>query len=98
MEPLNGHGKLYFLRQGISLLSQNCSQTCEFTHLWLQHILEIIAIIKTQEKKPHESFTGSKPNVNRMHIFGTTCFCYVQNKKKLDPRCEKKASLSAMIN
>ena len=24
-----------------------------------------------------------------MHIFGTTCFCYVQNKKKLEPRCEK---------
>ena len=24
-----------------------------------------------------------------MHIFGTTCFCYVQNKTKLDPRCEK---------
>ena len=24
-----------------------------------------------------------------MHIFGTACFCYVQNKTKLDPRCEK---------
>ena len=24
-----------------------------------------------------------------MHIFGTTCFCYVQNKTKLDPCCEK---------
>ena len=24
-----------------------------------------------------------------MHIFGTTCFCYVQKKKKLDPHCEK---------
>ena len=24
-----------------------------------------------------------------MSIFGTTCFCYVQNKMKLDPRCEK---------
>ena len=24
-----------------------------------------------------------------MHIFGTTCFCYVQNKTKFDPRCEK---------
>ena len=25
-----------------------------------------------------------------MHIFGTICFCYVQNETKLDPRCEKK--------
>ena len=24
-----------------------------------------------------------------MHIFGTTCFCYVQNKTKLDPCCGK---------
>ena len=24
-----------------------------------------------------------------MHIFGATCFCYVQNKTKLDPHCEK---------
>ena len=24
-----------------------------------------------------------------MHIFGRTCFCYIQNKTKLDPRCEK---------
>ena len=24
-----------------------------------------------------------------MHILGTTCFCYVQNKTKLDPHSEK---------
>ena len=24
-----------------------------------------------------------------MHIFGTICFCYVQNKKKLDPLAEE---------
>ena len=23
-----------------------------------------------------------------MDIFGTACFCYVQNKTKLNPRCE----------
>ena len=40
-------------------------------------------------KTPYESFTGSKLNLNKMHIFGTTCFCYVQNKAKLDPCCEK---------
>ena len=29
------------------------------------------------------------PVQNKMHIFGMTCFCCVQNKTKLDPRCEK---------
>ena len=24
-----------------------------------------------------------------MHIFGMTCFCYEQNKAKVDPCCEK---------
>ena len=24
-----------------------------------------------------------------MHIFGTTCFCYVQNKREMDPCYEK---------
>ena len=24
-----------------------------------------------------------------MHVFATTCFCYVQNKTKLEPRWEK---------
>ena len=83
MGLLNGHGEFYFL-QDISLPSQNCPKTCGFTHWWFQHILEIVVIIKTQK-----SFTSSKPNLNKMHVFGTTCFCYVQNEKKLDPHCEK---------
>ena len=44
---------------------------------------------RNARKTPYESFTGSKPNLNKMNIFGTTCFCYVQNKTKLDPHCEK---------
>ena len=44
---------------------------------------------KNTGKTPHESFTGSKPNLNKMHIFGSACFCHVQNKTQLDPRCEK---------
>ena len=44
---------------------------------------------KNTRKTPYESFIGSKPNLNKMHIFGTTCFCYIQNKTKLDPCCEK---------
>jgi len=34
-----------------------------------------------------EAMTGRRPNVNKMHVFGTKCFAYVQNAKKLDARC-----------
>ena len=32
--------------------------------------------------------TGRKPDVSRMSVFGTICYAYVQNKKKLDARSE----------
>ena len=41
------------------------------------------------EKTPYEAFTGQKPNLGNMHVFGTACFAYVQDKKKLDARSEK---------
>ena len=44
---------------------------------------------KNTRKNPYESFTGAKQNLNKMHMFGSTCFCYLQNKTKLDPRCER---------
>ena len=40
-------------------------------------------------KTPFEVMTCRKPNLGNMHIFGTPCYAYVQNKKKLDPRSEK---------
>jgi len=40
-------------------------------------------------KTPYESLTGKKPNISKMSVFGTTCFAYIQNKTKLDPRSEK---------
>lgn len=33
--------------------------------------------------------TGKRPNLCNMHVFGSKCFAYVTNKKKLDDRCEK---------
>ena len=38
---------------------------------------------------PIEKFTGEKPNINNMHVFGATCFAYIQDKTKLDPRADK---------
>ena len=49
------------------------------------------------KKNSISKFYRFKTKLNKMHIFGTTCFCYVQNKMKLDP-CEKNIHLSAMIN
>ena len=41
------------------------------------------------EITPFEALTGKVPTLSNMHTFGTECFAYVQNKKKLDHRCEK---------
>ena len=40
-------------------------------------------------KTPYEAMTGRKPDLSKMHIFGTTCYAYVQNTKKLDARSER---------
>ena len=41
------------------------------------------------EKTPFEMFTLKKPDISNMHIFGSTCFAYIQNPSKLEPRSEK---------
>ena len=33
--------------------------------------------------------TGRKPDLSNMHVFGTTCFRYEQNKLQLDAHCSK---------
>ena len=40
-------------------------------------------------KTLYEVFTGRRPNVSSMYIFGSTCYAYVQDKKKLDARSQK---------
>ena len=40
-------------------------------------------------KTPYEAPTRSEPNLSKMHIFGSVCFAYVQNPKKLDPRSKQ---------
>ena len=41
------------------------------------------------KKTPREAFTKQIPNLQKMHIFGTICYTYVQDKKKLAARGEK---------
>jgi hypothetical protein len=40
-------------------------------------------------KTAYEMFTGKTPNLSNMNTFGTICYAYTQNKKKLDPRCKE---------
>lgn len=38
---------------------------------------------------PYEAVMGTKPNLKKMHVFGQTCYAYVDDRKKLDPRSRK---------
>ena len=40
-------------------------------------------------KTPFEALTGKQPNLSNMHVFGSTCYAYGQNAKKLDARSQK---------
>ena len=40
-------------------------------------------------KTPYKALIGLKPNLNKMHVFGSVCYAYVQNPKKLEPRSKK---------
>ena len=40
-------------------------------------------------KTSYECLTGIKPNLSNMHVFGSVCHVFVQNKTKLDARAEK---------
>ena len=33
------------------------------------------------------AFTGRKPNLSKLRVFGTECYAYEHDKQKLDPRC-----------
>lgn len=41
------------------------------------------------KQTPFYLLTGRKPDLSNMHVFGTVCFAYEQNKTKLDARCKK---------
>ena len=41
------------------------------------------------DKTPFEMVTSKKPNLENMHLFGSRCYAYIEDKRKLDPRCDK---------
>ena len=38
---------------------------------------------------PYFMLTGKKPNLNRLHVFGSVCYSYESDAKKLEPRGKK---------
>lgn len=38
---------------------------------------------------PYFMLTGKKPNLSKMWVFGSECYAYKHDHKKLDPRCEE---------
>lgn len=41
------------------------------------------------KQTPYYMLTGKKPNLSRMRVFGSVCYAYKHDKKKLDSRCDK---------
>ena len=44
---------------------------------------------KRTKQTPYFLLTGRKPDVSSLHIFGTICYTYEQQKKKLDNRSKQ---------
>lgn len=43
------------------------------------------------QQTPYHALTGRKPDLLKMKVFGSACYAYKQDKKKLDERCEKES-------
>lgn len=62
--------------------------------LWV-YAVQTAAIVRNRcfnnrtKQTPYFMLTGKQPNLSRMHKFGSMCYAYRQDKKKLDPRCDK---------
>lgn len=40
------------------------------------------------EQTPYYMLTGKKPDLSKMRVFGSVCYAFKQEKKKLDAKCE----------
>lgn len=63
-------------------------------HLWTYAVQTAAQIrnrcySKRLEQTPYRVFTGKTPNLSNMKVFGSECYAYKQEKKKLDARCDK---------
>ena len=64
------------------------------TFLWTYAIMAATHIrnrcyVKRIKATPYGRITGVKPNVAKLHIFGTICYAYLHGQMKLDPQSRK---------
>ena len=45
--------------------------------------------VKRIKTTPYGLITGIKPNVAKLHIFGTICYAYLHGQRKLDPHSKR---------
>ena len=62
--------------------------------LWTYAVMAAVFIrnrcyIQRTNETPYYLLTGYRPNISKMHVFGSICYSYVQNKKKLDCRSKE---------
>ena len=62
--------------------------------LWTYAVMTSVYIrnrcfVQRTKQTPFGMLTGKKPNLKHMHTFGTVCYAYKTEKKKLDDRCVK---------
>ena len=64
------------------------------TKLW-NYAVQTAAYVRNRcysrrtKKTPYELFTGKVPNISKLQKFGSMCFAYKQEKRKLDSWCEQ---------
>ena len=80
-----GIGKAMLFDQGLPLFLWS---EAYMTAIYIQNRCPHIALGR---KTPKEVFTGTRPDVSHICIFGSVCYCHVHanNRKKLDPSGEK---------
>ena len=70
-------------------------------HLWTYAVMASVYIRNRcfnprLGKTPYEALIGKQPNLSNMHVFGSTCYAFVQNAKKLDARSQKGIFVAGM--
>ena len=85
---LKGHGEAYLIWLDVYYRMLNYPKGCGHMPQWPQYI-RIRRFNLRLGKTPYETLIGKQPNLSGMHVFGSTCYAFIQNTKKLDARSHK---------
>ncbi|KMQ88959.1 putative retrotransposon, partial [Lasius niger] len=98
-DDFNGFRHVYFLRHKSDVLVlKNMNGWCRILNLWAEAVNTAVYTLNRTglsrtggSKTPFELWTGKKPNLSHMRIFGSEAYVHVLNQltKKLDARAKK---------